>query len=280
MKPWQFAGRPIALESAPVVEGEGFTARLIEHGSLEIEMPALNRHRLSIALCSRPNVWTDILGFKSAQHLGPSHANIIPAGQVTWIDDPTPGRCLYIEIDPDCGSRFPGDRLTLPPAFNYYDSRLASISASLWSAFFTSQISNDLFCGTIENEIAITLRQLSHSNISQGRLHSIEAWRKRQLVEFIHAHLHEPMTVGQLAALVDLSAPEFLERFHATFGTPPFRYIALARIRDICRRLAAAEGTPENVARSLGHDPGELESSFMTELGLTMSDYRALRIET
>ncbi|MBA4045651.1 MAG: hypothetical protein C0471_14705 [Erythrobacter sp.] len=269
-------GRSIELACPPCITGGGLIASLVEHESIEMEVPAQVHHRVSIALGRRPSVWSDILGIKSARDLEPLNANIVPASHTTWVDEPTPGRFLFLRIAVDAGGQHEGDAFEPVPAFNYSDAVLQRAARCLLLMLRTPAIADDLKMGSIANAVATRLRYLNTAS-SPRCVPAIESWRKRQLVEFINANLHKRLSVEQLATIADLPVVEFLNAFHRSFGTPPFRYAAFARMRDIRARLAETTASPAHIADTLGYDYHALEAAFEAVVGIGMAEYQQLR---
>ena len=56
------------------------------------------------------------------------------------------------------------------------------------------------------------------------------AWKKRRLTAYIDAHLAEPIRVGDLSTLLDLSESHFSRAFRCTFGTSAHEYLTRRRV--------------------------------------------------
>lgn len=248
----RLAGRTLGAASRPLqIAGGGLVAGMVEHQSLEMEVPAQTHHRLSIAVGRRPGVWTDIPGIKTAQDLGHLHANIVPASHTTWVDDPTPGRFLFLEIATDTGGLGEGDHFTPVPAFNLDDPVLKRAAVRLLSMLSAPTIADDLRCGSVGIAVATRLRILSDAQRPLASS-TLGPWRMRQLVEFIDANMHGRLKVEDLARIADMPVVEFLSAFQASFGVPPFRYAAFVRVRDLRLRLENERSSPEEIAQRLG----------------------------
>lgn len=91
---------------------------------------------------------------------------------------------------------------------------------------------------------------LSHTLLNQVGLREglrlkggLAGHQRRQLVDFIDAHLGEPISLGQLAALCALSEYHFARMFRESFGLPPHQYL-LARRLGHARQLLRSTTQP------------------------------------
>ncbi len=73
----------------------------------------------------------------------------------------------------------------------------------------------------------------------------LAAHQRRRLVEFIDAHLAEPLSLGTLAQLCNLSEYHFARMFRSSFGMPPHQYV-------LARRLQRARELLQNTLLPLG----------------------------
>jgi AraC family transcriptional regulator len=107
---------------------------------------------------------------------------------------------------------------------------------------------------------------------------SLPAWQQKRVVEFIHEHLAEEISLTALAELVDLSLYHFARAFKQSFGSPPHRYM-MARRMDRARSLLQR---PALSVTQIGIQLGFRETSSFTRAfrqatGLTPTDYRRHR---
>src|SRR5690606_35675768 len=74
----------------------------------------------------------------------------------------------------------------------------------------------------------------------------------RRINDFIHSHLHETLTVTQLAATAGLSPSHFARAFRQTTGQSPHQYIIGCRL-TLARDLIVSTDMPlEKIARIAG----------------------------
>jgi transcriptional regulator GlxA family with amidase domain len=97
------------------------------------------------------------------------------------------------------------------------------------------------------------------------------------LVEFIDANVHGRLEIEDLAQIADMPVVAFLNAFQASFGVPPFRYVAFVRVRDVRQRLANEACAAEAIAQRLGYRYEVLQGAFRDMLGIGMEEYQRLR---
>jgi AraC family transcriptional regulator len=99
---------------------------------------------------------------------------------------------------------------------------------------------------------------------------------RRLLVEFIDAHLAEPLSLGQLAGLCALSEYHFARMFRESFGLPPHQYLLarrLAHARHLLRSTRMAFGA---IALECGFaSASHFNNRFRQVVGATPGEYRA-----
>ncbi|MFE0459479.1 GlxA family transcriptional regulator [Kitasatospora sp. NPDC058965] len=97
-----------------------------------------------------------------------------------------------------------------------------------------------------------------------------------ELCEWAVAHLHEPLTVDDLARRGAVSRRTLVRRFHQETGQPPMRWLLRARL-DRARELLETTALPVTaVARRVGlGTAANLRAQFHQHLATSPSGYRA-----
>ncbi|MDB6142556.1 MAG: adaA [Pseudomonas sp.] len=98
---------------------------------------------------------------------------------------------------------------------------------------------------------------------------------RRQLADYIDAHLAEPISLGQLAALCALSEYHFARMFRESFGLPPHQYL-LARRLEHARHLLRTSLNPfGDIAMACGFaSASHFNNRFRQAMGATPGEYR------
>lgn len=103
---------------------------------------------------------------------------------------------------------------------------------------------------------------------------SAAAPRLERVVEYLHAHLAERLTLEQLAAVVHLSPFHFLRRFRARYHVTPQQMLMALRL-DKAKRLLAAGTAPALAAAATGlADQAHLTRAFAWRYGVTPARYQ------
>jgi len=93
--------------------------------------------------------------------------------------------------------------------------------------------------------------------------------------EKIEAHLGEPMSIPELAAVAKMSPPHFSRCFSRALGISPGRYIMRRRIEEARIRLAESDDTLDAIADDLGFCDGfHFSKVFKKEAGMSPSAFR------
>lgn len=97
------------------------------------------------------------------------------------------------------------------------------------------------------------------------------------LLDWLRAHLEEPLTVAQLASRAHLSTRTFARRFLAATGTSPHRWLIHQRCEHAQRLLEETDLSIEEVASSAGFgDAAALRGHFVRWRGTAPLRYRAV----
>lgn len=96
-----------------------------------------------------------------------------------------------------------------------------------------------------------------------------------RLVDYIDAHLDQPISLSDLAQLSEVSPQRLIEGFHAGFGTTPAQYIIDQRLQRAARLLGNGHRSIAQVALDTGFSShSHLTSIFRQRYGMTPTRYR------
>jgi len=92
---------------------------------------------------------------------------------------------------------------------------------------------------------------------------------------YMSEHLDEPLRVGTLAALANLSPSHFTARFKEQTGCAPRDYLHLLRIHRACQLLGSSTLSVKEIAARLGYqDQFHFSRQFKAFQGVSPSEYR------
>jgi AraC family transcriptional regulator len=103
--------------------------------------------------------------------------------------------------------------------------------------------------------------------------------QRRQLADFIEQHLDQPISLGELATLCNLSEYHFARMFRTSFGLPPHQYLLARRLAKARQLLRFSDLPMLQVALLCGFaSASHFSNRFRQALGATPGEYRqALR---
>lgn len=95
--------------------------------------------------------------------------------------------------------------------------------------------------------------------------------------QFILEHIHEKITVQQLAAAVHMSASHFSRVFKQQTGFSPYDYVLIVRLNKAKELLQKTEMTVASIAYETGFNSESNFISFFTESeGISPGKFRKL----
>ena len=95
------------------------------------------------------------------------------------------------------------------------------------------------------------------------------------LVDYIHAHVQDALTVEELARRAGMSISTLERRFRSHLGTSPKRFILHAKVAAACDRLLSTAMTVGEIAESLGyHEHASFTRSFSSVMHMSPTAYR------
>jgi AraC family transcriptional regulator len=103
--------------------------------------------------------------------------------------------------------------------------------------------------------------------------------RRRQIMDFIDAHLGRPITVVEMASHLGLSPSHFSRAFHSSMKMPPHRYLMARRLGKVQALLATSNMPLAEIALLAGFcDQSHLSRYFRERLGVTPRCFRRQRL--
>ena len=98
---------------------------------------------------------------------------------------------------------------------------------------------------------------------------------RRQLVDYIEAHLDQPITLGELALRCNLSEYHFARMFRTSFGLPPHQYLLARRLHRACQLLQLGVMPLGEIALLCGFaSASHFSNRFRQAMGATPGEYR------
>lgn len=276
------AAAPVLSHVVPVTEGIGFLRqvadRLPDHN--ETIVPATDDHVLLFWPEGTPTLRARLgtRWFEGA--LAPGAMAWLPAGTPSWwLSDRSAGNVRHLHVSPSAlreAGRHEGfgeirDPLvhigTVDPAIgDLLDGILAAVDAdgevcaTTWSAV------------ALASRMAILRRVARPPTVHRGGL---AGWQTRRVIAYMNETLDRGVTIGELAALVDLSPFHFARAFARSTGTAPHRYHVLLRLERARHLLSTTDLPVADVALAIGYGSGEVFArSFRRAFRTTPQSWR------
>ncbi len=98
----------------------------------------------------------------------------------------------------------------------------------------------------------------------------------REALNYLTAHLGEPLTLDDLARQTSMHPSAFSRLFHRLVGVPPMRFLESMRLAEAERLLLNTEGRVHEIAAAVGYvDPYHFSRVFRRRQGVSPSAFRA-----
>jgi AraC-like DNA-binding protein len=128
-----------------------------------------------------------------------------------------------------------------------------------------------------ESTLEADLTQVRHQEIPDYQ--SATARRIAPTLDYMMAHLDQPVTIATLSAMVELSQSSFFELFRQATQVTPLQWFIRARMDRACELLTQTQMPIKQIARQVGYeDPLYFSRAFKSVCGIPPTEYRA-RIE-
>lgn len=172
--------------------------------------------------------------------------------------------------------------LRLRDILNVEDPVLTQGVEALQQEVRTPGLGGRLYAEAIASQLALHLvRHYAECEVgghSGAGVFSIS--QRRRLLEYIEAHLHEPLSLVSLAEVLGLGLATFTRRFRASFGLPPHAHVLNLRVAR-ARSLVAGTLRPlRDIALECGFaDQAHMTRAFRSRHGTTPGSLRPARRE-
>jgi AraC family transcriptional regulator len=205
---------------------------------------------------------------------------VVPAGSTTrWILS-RPARSLLLRLVPSL-LRETADVMglgtrgaELAGSIHIRDPQIERIGWMMQAEDHDSYPSGRIFADSLASALATRLLALqsrkSPSPSKPGR--ALPAWRLRQVVEYIEAHLDQDLTLVELAAVAGFSLSHFKPLFKQATGVPVHRFVLERRVERARARLLEGAHSMVEIALEAGFaHPSHMARCMRRVLGLSPS---------
>ncbi|MBR0796849.1 helix-turn-helix transcriptional regulator [Bradyrhizobium jicamae] len=184
---------------------------------------------------------------------------------------------LLKEVAPDICAHDP-DRLELLPVFGEADAVMARLVEAVRELTIqpipASQLCVDFLAAALAAQLARHHSNAQHAVRLLPKL-SLSRRGTSRIADYIEAHLHESITLDQLAGVADLSVVQFIRQFKRATGLTPHQYVMRARVNRARHLLVEGKESIAILALHCGFSSQEhLTRIFGMFLGTTPAAYR------
>ena len=195
-------------------------------------------------------------------HSVPSALSLYPANLSQSVGWDREAEVLLLDFEPTLlalvsdGSGG-SDRFEMPPKLTFFDPLIQQIALALKSAL-ENGFGSRLYADSMANALAVhLLSRYSTSKEIQCQKRGLSRQDLDQIIDYIHEHLEEDLSLAELAAVVQLSSYHFAHLFKQSTGISPHRYHIQCRVERakqlLLKGLAIAEVAQAVGFASQGH---------------------------
>lgn len=169
-----------------------------------------------------------------------------------------------------------------PPLLFQEQGRLTQLIRMMEREIAAPGFATSLMIEGLSRAIAVELARLARAQDAEppDRIWLAPA-RLRRILDYIEAHLDQPVTLDELARLVDLSPYHFIRMFRREVGATPYRYVCDRRIARARALLAETELPIAEVARLCGFvRHAQFSAAFARAVGIAPMQYRRSHART
>jgi AraC family transcriptional regulator len=271
------SGRRVSLLSSASLGWSGFGADMVGIAAGRHRIPGLKHHRVGVHVGAPVNAVCRCAGSRSTRVQAHGDVDVIPAGlDGEWSDD---ANCTVLSIwFADDLVRKTCDQLGLKAAdaqlhhrLQWRDARFQHMAWAMLAELEAEEACDPLFAESLSTGMIVRLAGAEVQRDRRRRTLSPRA--AARVLDYIEAHLDAPLTLSELAALVELSVPHFKVLFRETVGVPVHRHVVLRRLDRAKSLLTQGKLSIGQVALEAGFaHQSHMASWMMREFGVKPRD--------
>lgn len=163
----------------------------------------------------------------------------------------------------------------LKPNDNNYP-RLMSLISNIWDAVYSESPDYEI---TVRNELSNLFRILIHlpENVScdNNDNNYIQENRVQLILNFIHSHYQEKITLDELAQIASVSKTEAMRSFKSIIGQSPIKYLKNYKLQNAAYMIKNTNYSIGQICEICGFDDNSYFSKSFKEMYLcTPHEYR------
>ena len=207
----------------------------------------------------------------------------VAPGASPWCRVTDPAQLRFIGIPAglarSCLERPADDPLDFGPVHTRHqsDPLIAQGLELLWLEMGHDDPAARVFVDSMMAALVVRLARLASQGIPADRCRGgLAPHRSVQVIDYMQAHLDQPVRLAELAALCDLSPWHFARAFRDTHGQPPHRYLTRLRLERAREWLTTSSCSVSEIAAATGYTPQQLARHFRQAFGMAPGAFRRL----
>lgn len=245
-----------------------------EHSSLYVEVS------IPFGEAYGPATWHSATGHNTTAIIHRGYTSIIPSGQPHWGRWERNAEVLvfyfssqYLEAVSGASNTEMIEGATLSDPF------LTHLGDSIYKEFMFKRLLGSEYSASVAYVIAVHLMNHYTTVKTNPAVTPIRPGAGSQVirhaVDYIHAHLDQPLSVEGIAFIVGLSSGYFRRLFYASFRQSPHLYIINQRVKLAQHLLATTDIRIADIAPKIGFvDAAHFSRVFKQHVGVSPTEYR------
>ena len=254
--------------------------------AFEVELSALSDHWLNLHIGNPAPLiqQRDDRLHESILHEGDNL--FVPAGQPSyWCRDESGVICtpLHICLKPELiqhvaeASDIDSNRFELVHGFGQQDMQLHQIGMLMLAELQSGGMMGQLYIESLTQALVIHLLR-HYSTLARSiplRIGSLTHVQVQQVIDYIHAHLNQDLSLAELASVVNISPTYFASLFKKVMGISPHQYVIQQRVEQAKVMLMKTDLAIADIALQVGFSSqSHLTQQFKRLTGMTPKQVR------
>ncbi len=202
---------------------------------------------------------------------------VVPANTGHWAQWNTAGGVILLGFEPAVFTHaiyemVAPEQVALMPHFAKPDPLICQLGLTLKAELESSGLGSRLYAETIANLLAVHLLQhySAQKPIIKDYTGGLPKYKLQQVMDYINAHLDQPLGLTELAEVVHMSPGYFSRLFKQSIGLAPHQYLIQCRVKRAKQLLGKGGLTIAEVAYKVGFaNQGHLNYHFKRLVGIT-----------
>jgi AraC family transcriptional regulator len=209
---------------------------------------------------------------------------ILPAGHPSYWRAEGAVENVYIALEPYFLQQVALEACDLDPArigvqhvFGARDPVIKHLGCALWGELHTDGLGGPVYAASLAQVLAIHLLRTACARAPVLRYYAggLPRHKLRRVLAYITDHLAQPITLADLAALVQMDQYHFLKVFRQAMGLTPHQYLLARRMEQAQALLKDSTMPITDVAFQVGfRTPSHFTWHFRRQTGVTPTAYR------